>query len=155
MKWTRIFRGLGQCALTPPSRKPMLRIELLEDRNVPAAIPFAPNGFGGGDFVPFPGFTGQTQPPAAMCNGDGTADIIVAQGVGNGSRLPHHDFRRGLDSPVVAGRGDRMTFRLFRCAGGESNSGVRRRRLRRICRLQQRWICGGHNLDGEPAATGT
>lgn len=73
-----------------PLRSPTLRVECLEDRSVPATLDvsgsvFAQNGFGGGNFTPFPGFTGSVRTASGDVNGDGVPDIIAAQGTGTGS----------------------------------------------------------------------
>lgn len=80
MNWSQIFRARGPCA----SRTSAMLIEQLEDRSTPA-FTFTPNGFGGGTFTPFENFGGQVQTASGDVNGDGTADIIVAQGTGAGS----------------------------------------------------------------------
>jgi hypothetical protein len=81
MNWTRPFR-----ARRVAQRPPALALELLEDRSVPAAgFPFTPNGFSGGTFDPFPGFTGPVRVASGDVNHDGVADIITAQGPGAGS----------------------------------------------------------------------
>jgi serralysin len=90
MIWTRLTRAMGTRAQSTRSDRPsILRVELLEDRSVPAAtssFAFTANAFSGGSFNPFPGFTGQVTTASADINGDGVPDIIAAEGPGPGSQ---------------------------------------------------------------------
>ena len=85
---TRLFQigGVRAPSARTSRRGSALRVELLEDRSVPATFPFTPNSFGGGVFNPFPGFTGQVEVASGDVNGDGVPDIITAEGPGAGSR---------------------------------------------------------------------
>jgi hypothetical protein len=86
MNWTGIFRARGRGAPARASR-PALRVERLEERDVPAVIgtPFAANAFGGGNLVPFPGFAGSVRVASGDVNRDGVPDIITATGPGAGT----------------------------------------------------------------------